>query len=246
MPEPQAFPQALELREPLPYACRRSSQLTYVKHSRSASTVNLTLVTFSGTYEWISTNQSVVGLIPRIVDEEVEGFDVGHGRSIGRLLHRHTHEDASHWNLHLLASQGVRNFLHLDDPVGFVSRRILIADLQTDAPCHILVQRPVALELHEQRHEELPARPVEVDDQRVLDLRHAEQRAIALRGADANAMAVERGVGAAQHEATASGVHAEEITVTPHPRPLVEIGFAIPAAVLVTPESHRHRGQRLR
>ena len=134
--------------------------------------------------------------------------------------------------------------LHLEDPVGHVPRRVLVADLGTDPRLDVLVERLVALELDEQRHEELPARQVEIHDQRVLDLGHAQQRAIDLGGADAHAMAVQRGVRAAQHEAAAARIHAEEIAVPPHAGPLVEVRLAVAAAVLVAPEADGHRRQR--
>src|SRR3954464_9134078 len=110
----QAFPQARELREPLPYACRHSSRLTYVKHIRSQRPVNLTLVTFSGTYVG-SSSQSVIGLGPGVFDEVLQGIDVGHRGAIGSLFRRNTHEDAAHGYLHLLARQRVWNRAHLKD-----------------------------------------------------------------------------------------------------------------------------------
>ena len=47
----QVFPPVPEPREPLPYACRHSSWLTYVKHSPRAGALKRALVTFSGGYE---------------------------------------------------------------------------------------------------------------------------------------------------------------------------------------------------
>src|SRR6266566_4982465 len=52
--------------------------------------------------------------------------------------------------------------------------------------------------------------------ERVRDLRDGFERGVDLRGADADAVPVQRGIAAAEHEAAAALVDPEEVALPPH------------------------------
>src|SRR5262249_15789165 len=71
------------------------------------------------------------------------------------------------------------------------------------------------------------------------------QRAIDFRRADADAMAIQSRIRAAEHEAAATIVHPEEIPMAPDARVFAEVGIQIALVVRVVPKTHRHRGHGL-
>ena len=132
----------------------------------------------------------------------------------------------AHRHFHLLAGQGVRDAVHLIDLVRNVARRILAAQRRAD-PLRAAGSSSALpfLSFTNSGMKNLPPRQVQVDDQRVLHLRQRRERAVDLRRADAHAVAVERRIRAAQHEAAAALVDPEEIPVAPDARVLLEIGL---------------------
>ena len=156
-------------------------------------------------------------------------------------------EDLADRHLELLAGYRRGDRGHLDDLVGDVPRGVLAAQPRLDLILDPVVQRHAVGQHDEHRHEELPARQVEVDHDRVVHLGDALEDVVDLGGADPHPEPVQRRVGTPEHEAAAAFVDLEEVALPPDAGPGVEVGGLVPGHLLVVaPELHRHRRHRLR
>jgi len=116
-----------------------------------------------------------------------------------------------------------------------VPGRVLRTEPAGDLAAQRVIQDRALGQRDEQRHEEPAPGQVQVDDERVRDLRDGFERGVDLRGADADAVPVQGGVAAAEHEAAAALVDLEEIALPPHPGKVGEVGLPVQLAVLVVP-----------
>src|SRR5204863_505084 len=123
-----------------------------------------------------------------------------------------------------------------------------LLDIRADTLLELLVEREAGPELHEEhdaRVFRVVRRPDLADRDRLFHLVDTLDDAIDLRGADAHAAGVERGVGAAVDDHRAAFGQLGPVAVAPDVRVLVEIGRVIALAAAVVPEDERHRGKRL-
>ena len=105
-------------------------------------------------------------------------------------------------------------------------------------------QRVVELRAGAQAHEEDDAHvvvPVLADGERLEHLGDLLDLAVDLRGADAHAAGVERGVGAAVDDHAAVLGPFGEVAVAPDAGEALEIGGVVFGAVGIVPEADRHR-----
>jgi hypothetical protein len=117
----------------------------------------------------------------------------------------------------LLAGDRRRHRGHLDDLVGDVPRRVLPAEPGVDLGRDATVERDPVRQLDEHRHEEAPARQIEVDHDRVVHLRDGLEHVVDLGGADPDAEPVQRRVRPAEHERAAPLGDPEEVALPPDP-----------------------------
>jgi hypothetical protein len=122
---------------------------------------------------------------------------------------------------------------------------VLAAEPVGDRAAQRVVQHDPVVQRDEQWHEEPAAGQVEVDDEGAADLRHRLERGVDLSGADPDAVPVQGGVAAAQHEAAAPLVDPEEVALPPDPGEVGEVRLAVEPAVVVVPHPDRHGRHRL-
>src|SRR5262249_51892977 len=148
-----------------------------------------------------------------------------------RLFDRHAHEELAHRHFHFLARKRDGDVVDAIDAIGYVPRRVLLAKTGVDLRRQRGIELKARRELHEQRHEELAARQIEIDDERVGDFRKRREHPIDFRGTDAYAEAIERRIRAPEDETAAARIDAKEIAVPPDAGVLLKVRSEI-AAVL--------------
>src|SRR5215831_5933331 len=114
------------------------------------------------------------------------------------VLHRFTVHHVAYRQLDDLAALGARNVGNLEHLGGNVARRGIAANLPLDLVDERLVEIDSVAQAHEEDHAniaQLARRPVLTDDEALDHLVELLDLAVDLRGADAHAARVERGVG---------------------------------------------------
>jgi predicted nucleic acid-binding protein len=170
----------------------------------------------------------------------VDQVGVVHGGRIDDLLDRSALEQAFDRDLQLLPGAGVRDGRHLDDLVGDVAGPGAGADGFTDAVAQGVVRFGTGREDHEQRHPVASVRLLRADDQGFGDLGEALDDVVDVGAAEAYAVAIEGGVGAAVHDHRAVGGEGDPVAVPPHTGISGEVRLAVAGTVGVVPEGQRH------
>src|SRR5665213_3723246 len=57
-------------------------------------------------------------------------------------------------------------------------------------------------------------------------------------------MTIQRGIRASQHETAQALIDPEEVTLAPDAGEFIEVGLLVALEILITPQEHRHGGQR--
>jgi len=126
-----------------------------------------------------------------------------------------------------------------------VARRAVFTDAAPDRRLELGVERDALVQHDEERHPALRPGAGDVDDERVQHLGYGKHGAVDLTRAHADAAAVDGRVGAAVDDRRVPRGDLDPVSVPPYARVHVEVGLAIARAVVVAPEEHGHRGQRL-
>src|ERR1700733_14020763 len=178
-------------------------------------------------------------------DERVEGGRIGERGATRHPLGRLAAEDLLHGGLELLSGQRARDGWDRLDRVGHVARGELRAQRFGDLHAQRGIERRAGRRHDEQ--EELAgtaAGVLEVNAERVDDLRDVLDDGIELARAEANAAAVERGIGASGEDAAAPLGEHDPVSLAPHARVHVEVRGAVAIAARIVPEGHGHRRHR--
>src|SRR2546426_8647278 len=176
-----------------------------------------------------------LGAVPEVLER------LGIGQRL-QVLHRPAMHHVAHRQLDDLPALGARDVFDLQDLGRDVPRGGVLADPALDCVDERIVERAIFAQLDEQ-HDPHVARPVLPDHQRLDDLLQLLDLAVDLRGADAHAAGVQHRVGAAMDDDAAARRDLAPVALAPDVRVLGEVRGAVPGAVGVVPEAHRHRGK---
>ena len=169
----------------------------------------------------------------------VQARRVGHGIAVDHLGQRLAEQQLFNRQFLLFARQGARNFQHLKNLVGHEARAEggfdRVVQLRLDAS----IQHQASFEHHKQQHAAGPAQVFQVNHQRIEHLVQRLNRAVQLAGAHAQAVAVQRRVGAAiNHAATVqAGVDFQPVAMAPD-RARCWVGVAATGPAAVTGRVH--------